>query len=302
MGVVRDTVLSKVPKEIRATCNEVPEISGGGQSSAAFQYMFGGPNLETLEAYVTRITDKLRKYPGAVDLDTTMVAPRPEIEARIDRDRAADMGVRTRDIAAALNLLVGGTVVSNISVDGETVDVRLRAEPNYRADAKSMSLLTVPSSSGRPVRLSDVVEMKQGAGATQINRVSRQRQVTVMANPASGYSDGDIRDRLEAIMKEDPMPDGVFAMPTGRTREMKAVGESFVTGLLLAMIFVYLVLAAQFESWVLPISIISSLPLTLPFALALALPLVLAFFFAQQPPPHLLEQWCATRNGARGAT
>ena len=267
MGVVRDQVLSKVPKEIRATCNEVPEISGGGQSAAAFQYMFGGPNLETLEAYVTRITDKLRTYPGAVDLDTTMVAPRPEIEARIDRDRAADMGVRTRDIAAALNLLVGGTVVSNISVDGETVDVRLRAEPNYRADAKSMSLLTVPSVTGRPVRLSDVVEMKQGAGATQINRVSRQRQVTVMANPASGYSDGDIRDRLEAIMKEDPMPDGVFAMPTGRTREMKAVGESFVTGLLLAMIFVYLVLAAQFESWVLPISIISSLPLTLPFAM-----------------------------------
>lgn len=267
MGVVRDTVLAKAPKEIRATCNEVPEISGGGQSAAAFQYMFGGPNLETLEAYVTRITDKLRKYPGAVDLDTTMVAPRPEIEARIDRDRAADMGVRTRDIAAALNLLVGGTVVSNMSVDGETVDVRLRAEPNYRADAKSMALLTVPSASGRPVRLSDVVEMKQGAGATQINRVSRQRQVTVMANPAPGYSDGDIRDRLEAIMKEDPMPDGVFAMPTGRTREMKAVGESFVTGLLLAMIFVYLVLAAQFESWVLPISIISSLPLTLPFAM-----------------------------------
>ena len=267
MAVVRDQVLSKVPKEIRAFCNEVPEISGGGQSSAAFQYMFGGPNLATLEAYVTRVTDKLRKYPGAVDLDTTMIAPRPEIEARIDRDRAADMGVRTRDIAAALNLLVGGTVVSNISVDGETVDVRLRAEPNYRADAKSMALLTVPSASGRPVRLSDVVEMKQGAGATQINRVSRQRQVTVMANPASGYSDGDIRDRLEAIMKEDPMPDGVFAMPTGRTREMKAVGESFVTGLLLAMIFVYLVLAAQFESWVLPISIISSLPLTLPFAM-----------------------------------
>lgn len=267
MGVVRDTVLAKAPKEVRATCNEVPEISGGGQSAAAFQYMFGGPNLESLEAYVTRITDKLRQYPGAVDIDTTMVAPRPEIEARIDRDRAADMGVRTRDIAAALNLLVGGTVVSNMSVDGETVNVRLRAEPNYRADANSMSLLTVPSVTGRPVRLSDVVEMKQGAGATQINRVSRQRQVTVMANPAPGFSDGDIRDRLEAIMKEDPMPDGVFAMPTGRTREMKAVGESFVTGLLLAMIFVYLVLAAQFESWVLPISIISSLPLTLPFAM-----------------------------------
>lgn len=267
MQAVRDQVLPSVPADVRVQVNEVPEISGGGSSSASFMYIVSGPDLPAVEAWANQLATGLRQWGGAVDIDTSIVAARPEVGVTIDRERAAEAGVRSTDVATALNLLVGGDEVSSVTIDAERYDVRMRLLPEWRADRAAIGLFEVPTVTGMPASLSDFVSTDERPGPTLINRVNRQRQVTITANPAEGYAEGDIQAQFDRMLAEMPGPDGSVAFPTGRSKEMAAVGQSFVFGLLMAMIFVYLTLAAQFESWLLPISVLVSLPLTLPFAL-----------------------------------
>ncbi|HEY6464251.1 MAG TPA: efflux RND transporter permease subunit, partial [Polyangiaceae bacterium] len=209
---------------------------------------------------------RLKATPGAVDVDSSLIVGKPEIGVYIDRARAADLGVEPSDIANALRLLVEGEQVSNYEEHGEEYEVHVRAERKYRADEEGLRLLTVPSSRLGFVPLSDVVRLRAGTGPSRIDRLNRQRTVQLLANAAPGYSDGAISTAMGNILKGIGLPAGYTASPSGQTKEMGRTFVAFVLALVFSFIFMYLVLAAQFESWLHPITILLSLPLTLPFA------------------------------------
>jgi len=143
----------------------------------------------------------------------------------------------------------------------------VRADRQFRTEASALSLVTVPSVRYGSVPLSEVVAWKSATGPSMINRASRQRQVVVQANVAPGYGASDVQSALEKIIADQRMPAGYNAAPQGRSREMARAMVNFMIAFGLSFVFMYLVLAAQFESWLHPITILLCLPLTVPFAL-----------------------------------
>jgi HAE1 family hydrophobic/amphiphilic exporter-1 len=266
MDWVRREIIAKQSANLRMSVSEVPLFGGGGFSTQRNQYSVRGPDLRKLEQIATDVTDKLRKTPGAVDVDSTLIVGKPEIGIYVDRARAADLGVQSSDVANALRLLVEGDQVSTYEEGAEEYEIHVRADRRYRADEAGLKLLTVPSQRLGFVPLSDVVRLDHGTGPSRVDRLNRERQVTIMANAAPGYGDGAVSKSMKDIIDSEHMPAGYTAMPYGQTREMGRVFVAFVAALVLSFIFMYLVLAAQFESWLHPITILLSLPLTLPFA------------------------------------
>jgi hydrophobe/amphiphile efflux-1 (HAE1) family protein len=266
MARVRNEIVAKQPKELRIDVSQVDAFNSG-QSTASVQYGIYGPDLSKLAEYSTKIVAALKKVPGAVDVDSNLVVGKPELQVSIDREKAADLGVQVSDIAQTLQLLVGGLKVSSYAEAGEDYDIRARADREFRSDARGLSLVTVPSVRYGSVPLSEVVTWKNATGPSAINRVSRQRQVVVQANVAPGYGDSDVQLALVKIIDDLHLPAGYQAAPQGRSRETGKAAVNFLVAFALSFIFMYLVLAAQFESWLHPITILLCLPLTIPFAL-----------------------------------
>jgi multidrug efflux pump subunit AcrB len=266
MDRVRRDVLAHVPAGVRASAQEVSDF-GFGSKNAMIAYVITGPDIDKLTEYGKRAAEGLGKLPGVVDLDTNIVDPAPEANVYVDRERAADLGVNAKDVASTLNLLVGGVEATTYQEDGEQYDVYLRAKPEYRADVRTLGLITVPSKTLGSVPLSDVVRIEEGHGPAEINRLARQRQVTLYANLTPGHDEGATVKALEKIIADLHMPGDYQSMPFGRTKEMARTQSAFAMAFLMSFIFMYMVLAAQFESWIHPLTIILTLPLTLPFAL-----------------------------------
>jgi multidrug efflux pump subunit AcrB len=267
MNRVREEVAPHQPPELKILVGEIPDFGGGGFSSARIQYNLSGPDLKKLEAYSTEILAQLKDVPGAVDVNGSLVPGKPEIGVYVDRARAAELGVSVADVAQALRLMVAGGQVSTYSENGEQYEIRLRADAAYRADPSTLALVPVLSSRGGTVPLGDLVRFETASGPSSIDRYQRQRTVNIMANAAPGYGDGQISDEVQAIADNLGMESEYKLAPIGQTKEMKRMAVSLGTGFGLAFIFMYLILAAQFESWVHPFTILLSLPLTLPFAI-----------------------------------
>ncbi|MBS1150889.1 MAG: multidrug efflux transporter [Myxococcaceae bacterium] len=265
--LVRQKILPTLPKDLRVSIGDVNEF-GGGQSTAKVQYILAGPDLRVLTEANGRVLEKLRQIPGAVDVDTSMIVGKPELSVFVDRARAADLGVQVVDVAAALQLLVGGQKVSSYAENGEQYDIRLRATPEFRSSEDQLQLITVPSRKVGLVSLSEVVRVQPTEGPSSILRYQRERQVTFMVNPGPGVSEGELGDTVKQVLLDENFPKGFGIKPQGTTKLMRETGISFALGLLASMLFMYLILAAQFESWLHPITILVSLPLTLPFAIA----------------------------------
>ena len=264
---VRKDVLPKFAKEhLRMSVGIVPAFSGGGaQYPVMFQIM--GPDMTKISSYADTLLAKMRTLPGVVDPDTSLILGKPELRAHIDRKKAADLGVSVADIAQALRLLVGGYEVTNYNENGEQYEVHARAVPSYRSDVEGLKRLTVPSVKLGTVTLDNLVTFTEGAGPSKIDRYNRRRQVTIMCNLKKGYSEGATVAELNKAAAELKMPPGYVAGPIGRSRELGRAAANFGLAFMLSFIFMYLVLAAQFESWLHPITILLSLPLTVPYAL-----------------------------------
>jgi HAE1 family hydrophobic/amphiphilic exporter-1 len=265
MALARNEVVSKMPPGMRVNVAEVPDFAVG-TNLQNIQLVMSGPDFSLLEGYADEITKGLRESKLAVDVDTTNLPGRPEVKVTIDRDRAADLGVSVADVAATLQMLVAGIKASTYPEAGEEYDVRIRAEDQYRVDASALSLMNVPSTRLGNVPLSSVVKWRDGSAPSRVNRYGRERQITLLANAAPGVGDDKVTGYINKRFAELHPPANYRLQATGRSRSQAQTAAGFVLALGMAFVFMYLILAAQFESWLYPLIILVSLPLTVPFA------------------------------------
>jgi HAE1 family hydrophobic/amphiphilic exporter-1 len=263
----RRELVPKQPKSYRISASAVAAYGAGTFSTATVQYILSGPSLDQLTKYTTEITKKLKEVPGAVDIDTSLVTGNPEVVAHLNRRKAADLGVNVADVAFASQLLIGGVKVSRYEENGREYDILVRADERFRDSAEALTQLTVPSQRLGVVPLTDVVDLKRAEGPSKIDRYARQRQVLFLANTAPGVGSGEVGAALEKIVKDMNLPSQYRFVAFGQSREIARTGKAFVVAFGLSFVFMYLILAAQFESWLHPITILLALPLTVPFAL-----------------------------------
>ncbi|HEX3765633.1 MAG TPA: efflux RND transporter permease subunit [Kofleriaceae bacterium] len=268
MEDVRKKVLmpTNYPDGTRVAVQLVNDFSLGGQQNANISYVINGPDLDKLEQYGKTILAKMKTVPGVVDLDSSLLDPVDETTVVPDLDRAGLLGVEPADITATLAILIGGVDASTFEDRGDQFQVFLRAAERYRNDPSALSLIAVPSKSLGQVPLSDVIKVHPGKAISKITRQSRERAVTITMNNSPGFSESAIVAELEKVIKSLDMPAGYTAEAFGRSKEFAKLGPAFLFAIGLAFVFMYLVLAAQFESWLYPVIIMMSLPLVIPFA------------------------------------
>ncbi len=268
MNVVRSEILPAVGvPNLRTGVRPVATIGGGGNQNAEIQFTISGPDLKRLEQYAGAVMAEARKEPGVVDLDTSLNVGKPELSVELDRLKAADLGVQISDAADALRLLVGGDQITTYNEGGEQYEVHIRAVEGNRQTAAAIGQLTVPSSTVGSVPLNNIARLTPGTAPSEINRLNRQRQVTVFAGLLQGVSQVPAMDAMTRAAAGINMGPGYSTRFAGRSRELGRAAQNFLLAFGLSLVFMYLILAAQFESWLHPITILLSLPLTLPFAL-----------------------------------
>ncbi len=260
-------LLRSFPPNIHTGVELVAAI-GGNQSNAEVQYFIQGPELDKLAKYSDALLAKMKQIPGVTDADTTLRSGKPEVGLDIDRARAADLGVSVQDIEQALNTLVAGQVASTFNAGDEQYDVRVRAQEQFRGTVEGLSKMTVPSANKRSsVGLDEVVHMRTSTGPSSVNRIARQRQVTLTCNVLPGGSQASILAGLSRAAKEIGMEPDYHTGLAGASKELGRTGYYFLLAFSLTFIFMYIVLAAQFESFIHPITILITLPLAIPFGI-----------------------------------
>ncbi|HEY7543700.1 MAG TPA: efflux RND transporter permease subunit [Blastocatellia bacterium] len=241
-------------------------IGGGGSE---IDFVLRGPDLEQLFNYAEELRQRSTEL-GIVDADTTLKIDKPELRVEIDRERAADLGVAVEDIATSMRLMVGGDQRVSRFRDAalnEDYDVQLRVAEGKRNDPDAISRLYVARQDGGLSRLDNVVRVVEARSASRIDRLDRQRQVSLRANVAPGYA---LADRLEALRQavdDMNLPAAYTTAISGQARELERTFYEFIWAFMLSIIFMYMILASQFESVTHPFTILLSLPLSIPFAL-----------------------------------
>jgi len=258
----------------RATLDRIPGVTVtnigvtdlGGSKSIAFSVQ--GTDLRELERISNQLMPRLRDIPGLVDLDSTLKPDKPTISVDVKRDAAADLGLNVNSLANTLRTMLAGVSVGSWRAsDGENYDVRLRLAPEARnADADLGGLPLVVGSnadgSSRVVRLSQVADVRSSTGANQINRRDLNREVNIDAN-ALGRSSGEVSADIRAVLDSIAWPPGYRYSFGGSTKNMQESFTYAVGALALAVVFIYMILASQFKSFLQPLALMSSLPLTL---------------------------------------
>ena len=255
--------------DIRASVRAGASSISLGGPNFEIDFSILGPDLESLAQYAEQLRLKAPDI-GVVDADTTLKLDKPELRVEIDRARAATLGVSTDDIASALRIMVGGDDRVSRFRDptvNDDYDVQLRLAEGDRNDPTTISRLYVPRENGGLVRLDNLVKIVPGTTASRIDRLDRQRQVSLRGGIAPGYALADRLEALRVAFTEMNLPPVYTTQVTGRGRELERTFKEFLWAFLLSIIFMYMILASQYESLIHPFTILLSLPLSLPFAL-----------------------------------
>jgi HAE1 family hydrophobic/amphiphilic exporter-1 len=264
------TALAKY-KAARVRINGGTDLSGastgggGGGGGNRLQALIQGPDLDQLQAYTSELMEKVKTIPGVVDVDSNFDFTKPELRVNVDRARSADLGVPIDSLATNLRTLVGGEQVSTFKDGDDQYDVMLRLDEQYRTP-EIMGNLLVPSTTGKALRVSDVAQLSMGSAPASIDRYDRQRQITVNAS-LDGAVLGTVLDATRQKVEEMHLKPGYQVVFGGNARTLSEASNDFVIAIILAVTFIYMVLASQFNSFIYPLSIMSSLPLSLPAGL-----------------------------------
>jgi len=257
MADVREKL--KVIPDLKGMVSEV-SLMGGGTRGEEIQLVIQGPNVEGLDQYSREIIARMEETPGIVDVDRSLELEKPEVRVIIDRNKAADLGVDAKNIAETVGALIGGIDVVEFKSGGESYDVRLRLLANERILPTDVDRIWIHTRKGETLDLASFVRIETGVGPSVINRFDRQRAVTVFAN-LEGKTLGEAQKEVDRIVS-DVLPEGYTFKYMGHAEVFREtiyyIGFAFV----LAIVLTYLILAAQFESFVYPLSVMMGLPLS----------------------------------------
>ncbi|MEJ7699089.1 MAG: efflux RND transporter permease subunit [Pyrinomonadaceae bacterium] len=270
IGKTRGIVKKYQSKDYRVNVSGNSSIGnslGLGRGGSGIGFYIAGPDIQKLDEFSGQLVEKLKADQTFRDADRSLEPGSPEIRVLIDRANAADLGVRAGDVAQALNILSAGQRVSTFSEGSDQYDVLVQAEETFRRTRDSLQYFTVASSNGGTIGLEKLVRLEEGLSPASINRLNRQRQVTVSASLPPNASESDALVVLQRHAASLNMPQEYRTGVTGQSQELNRAYDSFMLAFLLSFVFMYLILAAQFESFIHPITILLTLPLSIPFAL-----------------------------------
>ncbi|MEW6068149.1 MAG: efflux RND transporter permease subunit [Nitrospirota bacterium] len=266
----REKSQQQLMAEVRRKLRDIPGLQGtaedvsligGGLRRVPIQYSIGGRDLKSLETYAQEVIKEFSKLPGIVDVDTSLEAGKPEARIFIDRDKAADLGVDVATIAESVNYLISGEIYVTKFKDesrGRRYDVKTRLIPEDRKNPNDIGKIYVRARDGRLVEISNIVSIQEAGGPGIINRVDRQRAVTIFAN-LEGKPLGQAKAELDSISAKI-LPPGYSGMYKGEAEVMGEAFQYLIFALILGIIMAYMVLASQFESFIHPFTVLLSMP------------------------------------------
>ena len=221
-------------------------VRGGGRP-VQFVVQTSG-TYEQLKDYSDKLIERIEAYPGLINIDTDLNLNSPELSVDIDRDKVADLGLDISVIGRTMETLLGGREVTRYELDGEQFSVMVQLKAEERATPTTLSRIFVRSDSGEMVQLSNIVKVRETVVPKELRRFNQLRAVTIQANIAAGYALGEAISYLEQAAREVLPPD-VLTDVTGQSREFKTASSNLAIMFVLALMFIYLVLSAQFESF-----------------------------------------------------
>src|SRR6266568_1819541 len=244
-----------------------PSAIGGNENTGSLQPVILGPDFYRATELAIKAANDVRKIKGLTDVSADVNLNLPEFQVHIDRQRAADLGVQVADVAGAVRLMIAGTdQISTYKEGAEQYDVTMQLLPEQQKNPELLARLMIPSSKVGQVRLDNVASVERGGGPSRIDRYNRRYQASLVAWPQEGLDLGGAMRAVTNVMRQE-IPPGYNLRFTGVAKELDTMTSNLIMAFLLACIFMYLVLAAQFDSFVHPFTIMLSLPLSIPFAL-----------------------------------
>jgi multidrug efflux pump len=238
-----------------------------GGFTAPVQFVVQNRDFEALVNGMDALVARASQIPGLLNVDTDLRVTKPELVVTLDRDRAEDLGVPARDVAVTLQTLLGGRDVTRFTSENKLYDVILRLDPGQRATPSDISGLDVRGRAGNLVPLDAVTRVEERVGPRQLNHYDRVRSFTLSASMAPGFTLGQALDSLNAAAAE-VLPPGSTVDLAGESRELRESGSALYFAFGLALIFVFMVLAAQYESLLHPFTVMLAVPLAVTGALA----------------------------------
>jgi multidrug efflux pump len=272
----RDRDVQDIIGEIQPQYFMLPGVFAFANNPPAFgwqspvQFVVRNPDFEALSTGLETFTNAARQIPGLVNVDTNLRVNKPELVVRYDRDRAEDLGVPIRDVSNTLQTMLGGREVSTFTRDNKLYDVIMQLEPSDRASPSDMRGLRVRGKDNELISLDAVASVDEGLGPRQLNHFDRVRSFTLTGNMAPGFTLGEAIDELRAV-GDSVLPAGSTIALSGESRELEESGRTLYFVFLLALVIVFMVLAAQFESLVHPFTVLLSVPLAVTGALLMLL-------------------------------
>jgi HAE1 family hydrophobic/amphiphilic exporter-1 len=243
-----------------------PSALGGSENTGSIQPMILGPDYLRAAALASEEAGKIRKIKGLLDVSAEINLNGPEFQVHIDRQRAADLGVQMSDIAGAVRLMIAGTdQISTYKEGAEQYQVTMQLLPEQQKNPELLARLMIPSTKVGQVRLDNIATIRRGTGPNRIDRYNRMYQAGIIAQAPDLPLDVAVK-AIGSVIRKD-LPPGYTLRFTGTAKELDRTTSDLISAFLLACIFMYMVLAAQFESFLHPFIIMLSLPLSIPFAL-----------------------------------
>jgi multidrug efflux pump len=268
----RDRSVQEIIGEIQPQFFAIPGVFAFANNPPAFgfgspvQFVVRHPDFDSLSVAMDRFVGRVRQIPGLINVDTDLRVNKPELTVRYDRDRAEDLGVPIRDISSTLQTLLGGRRVSTFTRANKLYDVIVQLEPDKRATPSQMESVYVRGRDGVLVKLDAVAVVDEGVGPRQLNHFNRVRSFTLTGNLAPGFTLGEALDSL-GVAAAEVLPRGSSTALAGESRELQESGNALYFAFVLALVVVYMVLAAQFESLIHPFTVLLSVPLAVTGAL-----------------------------------
>ncbi|HKA17089.1 MAG TPA: efflux RND transporter permease subunit, partial [Blastocatellia bacterium] len=267
----------EVAAKVRKICGEyknlrskiiIPSALGGGEMFFPVRALILGPDFLKAAELSKQVAERMRAIPGLLDVEASVSLNSPELQVKIDRQRASDLGVRAADVASAVRLMISGEdQISTYKEGDEQYDVTLQLLPEQQRDREVLERLMIPSAKVGQVRLDNLATIQHGLGPSRIERFNRQFQVSVNANNAPDFPLDVAAHTVNDEIRKVGLPSGYSSKLIGTVKILDETTTNLIVAFLLASIFMYMVLAAQFESFLHPFTIMLSLPLSIPFAL-----------------------------------